>query len=582
MTELPAETYAAPWLYLLPVGPGATALDLGSGTGDPALALARLCDRVEVVEPDADRAAAIRERAARAGLGNVSVLCADPAQLAACPGRFDVVVVAHPGQAFADLGARRGAALLRSLVRPSGCIVTAAHHRHGAYGAGRLRSALRAAGFVRVQAYAALPNPARARHLIPGDNGESYAAAMRHLFGQLTSARQEGHGAFLRLAAHLPLPSLLSGCWLIARAPGSLRAGLAEEMLRQIAAQRPPASGGRDEPAQRVCALIRHRPLTFLAEASAGAAAAFYAFPDGWGAPRCVLKVGPAGERPAGAPGEAELLQRLRTRLPRHLRDSVPVPLGGITARGQRADAELCLPGPTLWRALAGGSAAARRRRVESLLPAVADWLAELHLHTSDGILRRDLEGEQAVRRALCRVVGVENPALAHGSRFAPLFRGIARAGIRLAVAHNNLQPRHIVLRRPSGIGVTEWGGATLNDLPAIDLFHLVRMMAQAWAGSNPEATFEYAFRNGWLARAGWEAVRRYCERAHLDEDAAWLCLPLYYLRQEALCRAHAGAAETAPAYARVAERALEWVMKGRAAAPYGFGASSAGGSPPK
>jgi SAM-dependent methyltransferase len=61
-------------LAALPLGPGDSVLDIGAGPGTLAVPIARLVRRVDAVEPAAGMAAVLRERAAKAGLGNIRVV----------------------------------------------------------------------------------------------------------------------------------------------------------------------------------------------------------------------------------------------------------------------------------------------------------------------------------------------------------------------------------------------------------------------------------------------------------------------------------------------------------------------------
>ena len=75
-------------------GPDKTALDIGSGTGAFALALAERCGTVYALDSSAGMLKVLKEKAGRRGLDNIVPLLADwksisPDEL---PGRFDIVV----------------------------------------------------------------------------------------------------------------------------------------------------------------------------------------------------------------------------------------------------------------------------------------------------------------------------------------------------------------------------------------------------------------------------------------------------------------------------------------------------------
>ncbi|MBI3946878.1 MAG: class I SAM-dependent methyltransferase [Armatimonadetes bacterium] len=584
------------WLPLLPIGPAARALDLGSEGGALSLGLARLCDQVTAVEPDPRLASITGQRAEQAGLTNVRTLCAPAERLSFRPGSFDVVVVQRPTRVFASLGAREGAALLRHLVASTGCAAVSVGvsprlpaaspgkgpdrpHRLGISGvfAGRrgfglrsVRAALWRAGFSDVQAYLALPDPLVATYLLPLEGRRAFRVAADHLARHLLDADAGVERLLLRPAVWLPASGfslarrLSPGYWLIARPPGSLRASLAEEMLRQVAAQPPAAALRREEGAERIRSLLRHGPASFLVEGGTrgpGAHATYFAFPARWREPGCALRVARHARDGEEASRAQAVLARLREALPPDMRRSVPAPLGVLCLRGHHAAAESCVAGTPLLRALARHRGERGRPLVAEALLEVAGWLADLHHHTASGKRLAGPEARMALCRALAPVPGHEAPELEPDSRFGPALEAIARRGLRLCAAHNSLSARSILLGPTSGIAITDWGLAAFDDLPLLDLLHLGRTLAGhllAGGAEDAEAAHRFAFGGeSWYGHQVAAALARYCEQVELPPDAPRVYLPIYYLRAAAFARGRAAPAEHA-ALRRLAEVALD------------------------
>lgn len=103
------------------LGPGLRVLDIASGTGDPALAIAELVGpggAVVASDPSPDLLATAREDAARAGLANLTVRQADVASLPFPDASFDRVTCRLGVMYFLDPVA--GLTEMRRILRPGG------------------------------------------------------------------------------------------------------------------------------------------------------------------------------------------------------------------------------------------------------------------------------------------------------------------------------------------------------------------------------------------------------------------------------------------------------------------------------
>ncbi len=572
----------ADWLSLLPIGPGARALDLGSEGGGLTLGLAGFCEQVIAVEPDPLLARATGERAARAGAANVQVVCGGIEQLPPRAGAFDVVLCRRPERLFAAHGPPGAARVLWGLVSPQGCVALAVGAagltaRRGRFRLAAVAHALQDAGFREVVVLAALPNPLAPACVFPLGEPLPARAALRHQPPGRAGGRGTLRAAALRVVAAVagPLPrALLPGFWVVARAPANFRCAVVEELTRCIAVQPLPPEPERTGRTDRVRSALRNRPLAFSLLAGTpeqGARVTYFAFPQGWCEPACVLHL---GRQEGEAARAAEALRRLRNRVGPELRVALPLPLGTASARGQEALAEGYLEGTTLRQRVLLARRAHLPALAETALFPAAAWLADLNRQTAPRLLLRGTECQRTLRQRLreTAAAGTVLPA-----PFSAVLQQIAAAGTRLGATHNRLSPRNLLLR-PTGIALCDWSDLAFEDLPLVDLFDLItslgelilqRQGGRAWGltvnTADPDAArrlaaFRFAFtEESWYARLAATAVRRYCERAALPLESARHYLPLAYLRRAWRAGREDPEGEPAAASFRLAALALEW-----------------------
>lgn len=577
------------WLYLMPMEPGATALVLGSEGGDLILALSRLCARVLVVEPDPRQAQATRDLAARNGAANVRVVCAEPEALGFRTGAFSVVVCQHPERMLGRLGVRHAAERLRALLAPNGCAALAAGAGVRARGDSAwpectrplaavrsrfrlpaLTAALLECGFREVAVLAALPGTQTPACVFPAADPLARRVAARHFVASVPRG-----GGLSAAIARVTAPAgsvwarvLRPGYWVVARSPASFRAPLVEEVVRSIAAQRPLPDAQRTDPSERVRLALRNRPLTFSVlrgEPGHRGHAVCLVFPQGWRTPACVLYIGRTPAAGAALLQSATAIQQARSRATPEVRDALPAPIGAATVRGLSAMATTHVEGLTLEERVLRARRSHLPHLLGAVLPAAADWLADLNVQTASRGWIQGAECEAALHRLLAEAVpgGLTAPYVA-------AVRAIAVAGTRLGAVHHRLAPRTL-LCRPPGVTATHWTDLTLDDLPLADLYALVMSLGGLlWQrvsgsrgltdGADAEAVFQFTFGGQtWYSRLVRSAVRRYCERARLPVETTRHYLPLVFLGQAWRAGQDGLPGAEAAACRRLASLALEW-----------------------
>ena len=105
--------------------PSDVCVDLGAGTGFVTMALAPLVDSVLAIDISPAMAGAVAERAADAGLANVSAEVADLKDFALPPAEADLIVSSYALHHLADADKRALAARAAQWLRPGGRLVIA-------------------------------------------------------------------------------------------------------------------------------------------------------------------------------------------------------------------------------------------------------------------------------------------------------------------------------------------------------------------------------------------------------------------------------------------------------------------------
>lgn len=163
----------ADWTYLLPLSQECSLLQLGAEWGYCAIALARRCKSITVVEPDAEKRDLLRLRASQEEIPNLTVAEHLPND------SFDIIAVLEPPDDGKDFFPS-----IYSLLKRGGYCYVAAKNR-------RCKKQLINSGFKGLTAYAVLPNHAMPIFFVPLSSPTPIQYFLNHVFYLLTTAPVE-------------------------------------------------------------------------------------------------------------------------------------------------------------------------------------------------------------------------------------------------------------------------------------------------------------------------------------------------------------------------------------------------------
>lgn len=163
----------ADWIYLLPLSKERSVLQLGAEWGHSAVALARRCKAITVVDSDPEKRDFLRLRAEEERLSNLTIVEHSPDH------SFDLIAVSEPPENEKDLFN-----LIYSRLKKGGYAYVAVKNRG-------LKKLLTLAGFSELTAYAVLPSHAMPLFFVPLSSPAPLQYFLRHVFYLLATAPVE-------------------------------------------------------------------------------------------------------------------------------------------------------------------------------------------------------------------------------------------------------------------------------------------------------------------------------------------------------------------------------------------------------